>query len=673
VPKEGPERVRNVAILGHSHDGKTTLAEALMFAAGAIPRMGATEQGTSALDFEPEEQRRRISINLAVGHLEFEGVKVNLLDTPGFFDFAGQVVAGLGAADGALLVASAGTDIAVGTELAWDRLSERSTPRLIVVTKLDKENADFLATVDRLRERFNPRPVALHLPLSGPGGFEGVVDLLNGTAHRSKPDGTEEDIPVPDELKALVAERCEQVTEAAAEGDDELLEKYLEEGTLTEEEIERGLREGVAAGKVCPVLACSPTTLVGVRACLRSMTHLLPPPQVRADGDPSVFVFNTTADPFVGRVSYFKVLSGTVRSDQQLANPGRGTTERLGQLFYPQGKEHENAQRVEAGDIGAVTKLVHTFTNDVLGSNGVSAPASAAPLACYALAIFPKSRGDEVKISTGLAHLVEEDSSLHIERNEETKQLLVRGLGDVHVDVVLEKLKRKYGVDATTELPRIPYRETVRGSSRAEGRHVKQSGGHGQYGICQIEVEPVERGEGFIWEDKIFGGSIPHNFRPSVQKGVQEAMSHGIVAGYPMVDIRVRLVDGKYHTVDSSDMAFQIAGSIAIRHATLDADPVLLEPVDEVEVRVPERYLGDIMSDLNAKRGRISGTEMDGEHQVIKAHVPQSEMQRFALDLRSMTQGRGSFTAGFSHYEEVPAHLAKPLIDSFQKEHAARD
>lgn len=644
-----------------------------MFAAGAIPRMGATEQGTSALDFEPEEQRRRISINLGVGHLKFEGVKVNLLDTPGFFDFAGQVVAGLAAADGAILVAGAGTDIAVGTELAWARLSERAMPRLIVVTKLDKENADFLATVDSLREHFSPRPVALHLPLGGPGSFDGVVDLLNGTAHRCRPDGTEEDVPVPDELRALVAERCEQVTEAAAEGDDELLEKYLEEGTLSEEEIERGLREGVAAGRVCPVLACSPATLAGVRACLRSITHLLPPPEAKADGDPSVFVFNTTADPFVGRVSYFKVLGGTARSDQQLMNTGRGSTERLGQLFFPQGKDHVNTQRVEAGDIGAVTKLVHTFTNDLLGANGVATPGTAVPVACYAVAIHPRSRGDEEKISTGLAHLVEEDSSLHVERNEETKQLLVKGLGDVHVDVVLEKLKRKYGVDATTELPRIAYRETVRGSSRAEGRHVKQSGGHGQYGICSIEVEPVGRGDGFIWEDKIFGGSIPHNFRPSVQKGIQEAMSHGLVAGYPMVDVKVRLVDGKYHTVDSSDMAFQIAGSMAIRHAALGADPVLLEPVDDVEVRVPERYLGDIMSDLNTKRGRISGTEMDGGHQIIRATVPESEMQRFALDLRSMTQGRGSFTAQFSHYEEVPAHLAKPLIDSFQKEHAAKD
>jgi elongation factor G len=662
------ETIRNVAILGHSHDGKTTLAEAMLHVSGALARAGTTDQGTAALDFEPEEQRRKISINLGVGHAEFEGFKINILDTPGFLDFSGQVESGLAAAEAALLVVSASSQIAVGSEVAWDQLSRASKPRLIVVNKMDKENADYFGAVDALREAFSPRPVALHLPIGAEAGFRGVVDLLHRKAFVTSSDGKGGEQPIPEDMQSLVDERYEQLVEAAAEGDDELLEKYLEEGALSEEEVERGLREGIVAGRVVPIVCCSATKELGVRTLLRSVCELLPPPSGDASGPQRLFVFNTTADPFVGRVSYFKVLSGCVKQDQQVPNVTRGSTERVAQIFQPQGKEHVNVSEICAGDIGAVAKLQHTFTNDVLGSEG-EAPQVHIPDPIYAVAIFPKARGDEEKISTGLTKLVEEDPSLHVERNDETKQLLIRGRGDVHLDVVLEKLKRKYGVEATTELPRVAYRETISGSTKAEGRHVKQSGGHGQYGIAQIEVEPAGRGEGFVWEDKIFGGSIPQNFRASVQKGVQDTMARGAVAGYPMVDVKVRLVDGKYHTVDSSDMAFQIAGSLAIRRAAADAGPVLLEPIHEVEVRVPERYLGDIMSDLNTKRGRITGSEADGNNQVIHATVPEAEMQRFALDLRSITQGRGSFKSHFSHYEEMPAHLSKPLIDEYQKEH----
>ena len=666
----GPERIRNVAILGHSHDGKTTLAEVMLHVSGALPRMGSTDQGTAALDFEPEEQRRKISINLAVAHVDFEGQKINLLDSPGFFDFAAQVHSGLAAAESALLVVSAVPQVAVGTEVAWDQLARTAKPRLIVVNKMEKENADYFGAVDAMRELFTPRPVALHLPIGAEASFRGVVDLLHGKAFITSPDGKGAEVPVPDDMQAIVAERREQLIEAAAEGDDELLEKYLEEGTLGDDEVERGLREGIKAGRVCPVVCCSAAKALGIRTLLRAVCDLLPAPEADENAPVRAFVFNTTADPFVGRVSYFKVLAGCLKGDQTQSNVTRGSNERLGQLFFPQGKEHVNVQEVCAGDIGAVAKLQHTYTNDVLGEEGPS-PRVETPEAVYSVAIFPKARGDEEKISTGLSRLSEEDPSLSVERNEETRQLLIRGLGDVHLDVVLEKLKRKYGVEATTELPRVAYRETVSGSARAEGRHVKQSGGHGQYGICQIVVEPAGRGEGFIWEDKIFGGSIPQNFRPSVQKGIVDAMSRGIVAGYPMVDVKVSLVDGKYHTVDSSDMAFQIAGSLAIRRGAMDAGPALLEPIMEVEVRVPERFLGDIMSDLNGKRGRISGTEVDGGYQIIHATVPEAEMQRFALDLRSITQGRGTFRASFSHHEEMPQHLAKPLIDTFQKEHSA--
>jgi elongation factor G len=671
VPQYGPDKIRNVAILGHSHEGKTTLAEAMLFATGAVARMGSTDAGTATLDFEPEEQKRGISINLALAHVALDGFKVNLLDTPGFFDFGGQVRSALAAAESALLVVSATGPLSVGTEVSWERLSVDQTPRLVVVNKMDKENADYFAVLDALRSQLSPRPVALHLPIGAEATFTGVVDLLHMKANVTAPDGKGAEAPIPDDLASVVEQRREQLVEAAAEGDDSLLEKYLDQGTLTEAEVERGLRAGILAGKVCPVVCCSATKLLGVRTVLRAICDLLPGAQGEPGGQPRAVVFSTAADPFVGRVSYLKVLSGCVKSDQTLPNVTRRGSERLGQLFFPRGKEHENTQEACTGDIVAVAKLQSTLTNDLLGSADGAIPEVVTPAPAYALAIFPKSRGDEEKISTGLARLAEEDPSLQVERREETHQLVIGGMGDVHLDVILEKLKRKYGVEATTELPRVAYRETLAGSAKAEGRHVKQSGGHGQYGICVIDVAPTARGEGFVWEDKIFGGSIPHNFRPSVQKGIQDAMAKGVVAGYPMVDVKVRLVDGKYHTVDSSDMAFQIAGALAIRKAAAEANPVLLEPVQEVEVRVPERYLGDIMSDLNGKRGRISGTEPDGGWQIVRATVPEAEMQRFALDLRSITQGRGSFTTRFSHHEELPQHLARPLIEAWQKEGAA--
>jgi elongation factor G len=671
MPKYGPDKIRNVAILGHSHEGKTTLAEAMLFATGGLARMGSTDAGTAALDFEPEEQKRKISINLSIAHVEQDGFKVNLLDTPGFFDFVGQVNSALAAAEGAMVVVSASGQLSVGTEIAWERLNRDATPRLVVVNKMDKENADFAAALDAMRSQLDPKPVALHVPIGAEADFKGVVDLMRMKAYVGTPDGKGAEAPIPADLTAIVEERREQLIEAAAEGDDSLLEKYLDEGSLSDEEIERGLRAGVAAGKVAPVVCCAATKMLGVRTVLRSLCDLLPAAQGDPGAPPRAIVFNTYADPF-GRVSYFKVLGGCVRSDQHVTNVTRGGDERLGQLFFPRGKEHVNTQDVCAGDIGAVAKLAQTLTNDVLGTPDGAVPGVTVPEPAYTVAIFPKSRGDEEKISTGLARLAEEDPTLRVHRNEDTHQMLIGGLGDVHLDVVLEKLKRKYGVEATTALPRIAYRETISGHARAEGRHVKQSGGHGQYGVCVIEVDPTARGEGFVWEDKIFGGSIPQNFRPSVQKGIVDAMAKGVVAGYPMEDVRVRLVDGKVHSVDSSDMAFQIAGSLAIRKAAMEAGPVLLEPVLDVEIRVPDRNLGDIMSDTNTKRGKIAGTEPDGNWQIVRAQVPESELQRFALDLRSITQGRGSFSAKFSHYEELPAHLARQLIDGYQKESASQ-
>src|SRR6266542_2116478 len=625
--------------------------------------MGSPDQATATTDFEPEEQRRKISITLGVASAEHNGFKINILDAPGFFDFAGQVLSGLRAAEGAVVVVGPSPQLAVGTEIAWEHCNRTSKPRIVVVNKLDKENSDFYGAVAAMRETLTPRPFPLHLPIGAEQDFRGIVDLLHLKAFVTAEDGKGSEVPIPDDMKQRVDEYRGQLIEAAAESDDSLLEKYLDAGTLNDEEIQRGLREGILAGKVTPVVCCSATKLLGVRTLMSTIAELLPPAEGEPEKPTKAFVFSTGGDQF-GRVSYFKVVSGTVKADAHLPNLSRGGEERLAQIFFPRGKEHVAATAVQAGDIAAATKLTHTLTGDTLGmKDGEPLPPVDVPGPAYSLAITPKTHGDEEKISSGLARLSEEDPTLHVERSEETKQLVIAGLGDVHLDVTLEKLKRKYGVDATTATPRVPYRETVHGHARAEGRHVKQSGGHGQYGICVIEVEPTARGEGFVWEDKIFGGSIPQNFRPSVQKGIVDTMAKGVVAGYPMEDVRVRLVDGKYHTVDSSDMAFQIAGSLAIRKAAMEAGPVLLEPIHEVEVRVPERSLGDIMSDLNSKRGKISGTEPDGSWQLVRAMVPVSELQRFALDLRSITQGRGSFRSKPSHYEEVPTHLARQLID----------
>ncbi|HKC19512.1 MAG TPA: elongation factor G [Candidatus Dormibacteraeota bacterium] len=666
-----PDKIRNVVLLGHSHDGKTMLTEAMLFASGAVPRMGSPDSSTATTDFEPEEQKRKISINLGVAFAEHNGYKINILDAPGFFDFAGQVMSGLRATEGAVVVVGPTAQLAVGTEIAWDHCNRTNKPRIVVVNKLDKENSDFYGAVAAMRETLTPRPFPLHLPIGAEHEFRGVVDLLHLKAFVTAEDGKGSEVPIPDDMKARVDEFRGQLIEAAAESDDSLLEKYLDAGTLNEDEIQRGLRQGILDGKVAPVLCCSATKLLGVRTLMSTIAELMPPPEAEPDKPVKAFVFSTGGDQF-GRVSYFKVVAGTVKADAHLPNLSRGGEERLAQIFFPRGKEHVAATEIHAGDIGAVTKLTHTLTGDTLGQKdgGPLAPLDVPPPA-FSLAIVPKARGDEEKISSGLARLSEEDPTLHVERNEETHQLVIAGLGDVHLDVTLEKLKRKYGVEATTSTPRVPYRETVHGSARAEGRHVKQSGGHGQYGICVIEVAPTTRGEGFVWEDKIFGGSIPHNFRPSVQKGIVDTMSKGVVAGYPMVDVKVTLLDGKYHTVDSNDMAFQIAGSLAIRKGALDAGPVLLEPIAEATIRVPEKNLGDIMSDLNGRRGKILGTEPQDGYQDVKALVPESEMLRFALDLRSITQGRGSFTFKFDHYDEMPAHLAKTIIDQYQKEHEA--
>jgi elongation factor G len=688
MAKYTPESIRNIAILGHSHEGKTTLAEAMLLAAGAIPRMGSTAAGTATLDFEPEEQKHTISIGAGIGHLDWSGTKINLVDCPGFADFVGEAVGALRAVEAAMVVVGAGTGVAVGTEAAWELLAERGEPRLVVINKLDKENADFATTLATL-QHLDPKPVPLHLPVGREGGFKGVVDLLHRRCYIYDAPGQAHEEEIPAEMAADVETYRTQLVEAACMADDTLLEHYLEGADIADEEIVRATHEGIRSGSVVPVLCASATAGVGIRQVLHAINELMPSaaeqPTAEAEehggltpdpnGPVAALCFKTTADPFVGRINYLKVISGTLKPDQTLLNPTRNVSERLASLTAPLGKTLEPVTELVAGDIGAVSKLAATVTGDVLAAKDVKVELGAAklPVRTYQMAISAKNKGDEEKVFAGLHKLLDEDPTLELTREETTHEQILRGMGDVQLDVVLEKLKRRHGVEAQLTLPRVPYRETITGTARVDKKHKKQSGGAGMYGHCVIEVAPADRDSGLVWEDKIFGGSIPQNFRPSVEKGVRKAMEEGVLVGSPIVDVHVRLVDGSTHPVDGKDIAFQIAGAMAMREACREAHPVLLEPIMNVVVTVPERFMGDVMSLLSGKRGKVGGTEMlPGSKTQVSASVPLKEMYEFPKELRSMSQGRGSYTMEFARYEEVPAHVAQGLVEAYQKENAGK-
>jgi elongation factor G len=683
-----PDKIRNVALLGHSHDGKTSLAEAMLYAGGAVDRLGRTDAGNTTFDFEPEEVKRKISIGAAIAHLTWREHKINLVDTPGFQDFVGDVYGALRAVEGALLVVSGSSGVVVGTELAWQQLRARNLPTLIVINKLDKENGDYWKVVDGFKE-FSPRPVSVQAPIGYEAGFKGVVDLLTRKAYEFDSQGRAKEVPLPADMAAEVESRRSPLVEAAAETDDALLERYLDTGELTDAEVTGALARGVAEGRIVPVLCAAASKSVGIGTLLDSVVSLLPSPkqvpataamnpktdqpqQVSADpsGPLVVVVFKTTADPFVGRISYVKVVSGTLSPGSPLVNATRDQSERPGTIGFPKGKTLEPATDVVAGDIAGISKLQAAATGDTLASRDhpLRLPPIDYPEQTYSAAVSAKNKADEEKVNAALVKLVDEDPTLTLEHEPSTKESIVHGMGDVHLDVVLEKMKRKYGVEGTLAVPRVPYQETITSSAKAEKKYKKQSGGAGLYGHCVIEIAPVPRGTGFVWEDKIFGGAIPQNFRPSVEKGVRETMEQGVLTGNPLVDIKVRLVDGSTHAVDGKDIAFKLAGAMAMRQAVMDARPVLLEPIMEVEVLVPERNMGDVISDLNGKRGKIAGMEPSGDHmEKVKAQVPLSSMYRFPIDLRSITQGRGRYTMRFSHYEEVPAHAAQPVIAAYQK------
>lgn len=685
MPTFSPDQIRNVALVGHGGSGKTTLAEALLNLAGVTNRLGRVEDGTTVCDFDPEERARGFSLSLAVAPFVWKGrYKVNLIDTPGYADFIGDVHAALRVADLAVFVVSAVDGVEVQTEAIWRLAADMGLPRMVFVNKLDRERADFERSLAQLRDRFGAGVAPLELPVGAEASFRGVADLLSDTAWFYEPGptiGTGTQGKVPDDMEALEHEVHDNLVEGIVVADDELLEGYLDGRTPSFEELEKTLAAGVDEASVFPVVCGSALQGVGVDRLADFLCELGPspldrPPVEVAAGDtsalvtpdpggqPLAFVFKTVADQFVGHVSLFRVLSGNIRADDHLINVRTGTDERLHNLFSVRGNDQDPCPTIGAGDIGGVAKLGSTATGDTLAPRGT--PVTVAPIEfpepLLATAIRARTQADDDKLGVALHKLLEEEPGLVVVRDDETHQTVLRGVGETHLAIAIERLERKFGVRVDTEEVRVAYRETISAIAKAEGRHKKQSGGHGQFGVCSITVEPLERGGGFEFVDRIVGGAISRNYIPAVKRGIEDAMTKGGVYGYPVVDLRVELTDGKEHAVDSSEMAFRTAGRLAIREAIAQATPVLLEPLSKAVIIAPTECQGDVMGDLNARRGRVQGTELVGQgEQAVTAVVPTSELARYAVDLRSITGGRGRFSARHERYDVMPQHLVQAV------------
>jgi elongation factor G len=683
-----PSKIRNVALVGHGGAGKTTLVEALLHGAGAISRMGRVDDGTTTTDVEPEAVKRRMSISLGVAPFEWQGHKINVIDTPGTADFVGEVRAALAVADLAVFVVSAVEGVEVQTKVAWKLAAEAGLPRMIFVNKLDRERADFDRTLEQLRQVFGAGVAPLELPIGREADFCGVVDLLTDTAITYR-DGKASSGPLPDDVAPAEHEVHDALVEGIVVADDGLMERYLEGESPSVEELEATMARGVAQATVFPVVCGSAAACVGIDRLATFICEIgpspadRPPALVRAGGEehpvvpdpagaPLAFVFKTLADRYVGRVSIIKVLSGTLHPDDVLVNPRTHAEERLHGLFFLRGKEHVEVEDVPAGDIVAVAKLSSTATGDTLAARTMPAslPSFELPRPMLSVAIRPRSKGDEDKLMTALHQLQDEDVCLEVRRDDDTHQTVLSGMGETHLAIVLERLGRKFGVEVDTEAVRVPYRETITAVAEAEGKYKKQTGGHGQYGVASIRVEPAARGAGFRFVDQIVGGAIPRQFIPAVEKGIVETMAQGGHYGFPVVDLVVTCFDGKYHPVDSSEMSFKMAGSLALREALGKASPVVLEPISALEVVVPAEHQGDVMGDLNARRGRVQGTDtLETGEQVVSALVPSAELARYAIDLRSLTGGAGRFTAAFDHYEPLPQHLYDKVIGDRAERH----
>ncbi|GKT07290.1 elongation factor G [Desulforhabdus sp. TSK] len=685
------KNVRTFAIISHGGAGKTSLAEAMLFNAGVTTRLGKTDEGTSIMDYEPEEVKRKITISTAFNTLNWKKHQLTVIDTPGDFNFIAETKTSMQGADAVLVLTDAIDGVRVQTEKVWEFADEMGQPRIIFVSKIDKERADFQKTIQDVQANFGKSCVPLQLPIGVAENCQGVVDILNAKAYYyTKGDSGQFEVKdMPPELADQVAQYKEEVVERVAESSDELLEKYLEEGELSAEEVKNGLRGAVISGKLIPITCGSGASNIGIQPLMDLIVECFPSPQdqgekkgLNSQGDAEVvrqpdpnaplsaLVIKTISDPYAGRLSILRVFSGTLTPDSTVLNSTKSSKERFGQLLRLKGKNQEPIQSAGPGDIVAVAKLKETTTQDTLCSekDPIVFPPVELPPAIYSLAVEPKSKGDEEKIFSSLYRLLEEDLTLKLERKEETKEMILSGMGEIHIEATIDKLKRKFGVEVNLKLPKVTYKETIKGKTRIQGKYKKQSGGRGQYGDCWIEMEPLPRGEGFKFYDKIVGGVIPKQYIPAVEKGIAEALPEGPLAGYPVVDFKVDLVDGSFHPVDSSEMAFKIAGSMAFKKAIMEAKPTLLEPIVIMEITVPDDCMGDIIGDLNSRRGRVLGMESKGKKQIVKANVPLSEVLKYAPDLRSMTAGRGMFTMKFSHYEEVPAQLQEKIIEASKEE-----
>lgn len=684
------ENVRNVAIIGHGGTGKTSLVEAILYNCKETDRIGKVEDGTTVCDYDPEEKKRQISISAALAPCDWNGVRINFVDTPGYFDFVGEVIEGLRAVDSAIINVCAVSGVQVGTEKAYDFVNKFKLPRAFFINKLDRENSNFEKTLQQLKDKFGLAVTPIHIPIGKESSFKGIINIIERKAKifdaKTK---TMVDGEIPSDLLSLVDEYRNSLMESVAENDEELLDKYLNEGELTDEEIIKGLKLGIASGDIAPVFCGSAISTVGVNTLLDSIAEYLPSPveknvfeginpktkqkEVRKSdiNEPfSAIVFKTIADPFVGRLSLFRVISGTVSSDSSIYNSNQDKVEKVGTLYILKGKNQIGVTKLQAGDIGAVAKLQFTVTGDTLcdASKPIVYGGFEFPQPCISMSVKPKSKGDEEKISSGLHKLLEEDPTFSITRDVENAETLISGLGELHIEVIANKLKNKFGADVMLDLPKVPYRETIRKTSDVQGKYKKQSGGHGQYGDVVIKFEPQHETEDLVFVDEIVGGVVPRQYIPAVEKGLREAIKKGVLAGYPVINLKATLHYGSYHPVDSSEMAFKTAASLAYKKGMKEADPVILEPIMHMEVIVPDEYMGDIIGDINKRRGRVLGMEPKDGMQVVIAEVPMAEVFKYATDLRSMTQARGSFTMRFERYEEVPANISQKIIENAQKE-----
>ncbi len=671
-----PAKIRNVAVVGHRGTGKTSLVEALLFQSGEVNRLGTVEAGTTVSDWDEDEHKRQLSISMSVAHANWQGRKLNLIDVPGDPSFQGELRCAARVAEGALVTVSGVMGVEVGTTRAWNLADELGLARLVFVNMLDRERADFFRTLDQLQSQLSQHCVAVHIPIGTEHELTGIVDVLHMCAYTSPEGGKEGDpVAIPDDMADVVAEYREKLLDAVVETDEGLMERYLEGQELDAEEVAAALKAAVTNGDVFPVACGVATKNLGPHALLDLLVEGVPSPAFKGppidvDGaSTAVFVFKTVADPFAGRINLFRVLAGTVTAESTLVNLRAKGKERLGSLLELQGKEHKPALDFVEGDLGAVAKLKEAQTGDLLVDKDVAieVPDFGFPEPVMSFAITPKSKGDEEKVATAIRRLAEEDPTLHLRRDQQTGEEILSGMSQMHVEVALERANRRFGVDVDLHPPRVPYRETIRKEARAHGRYKKQTGGRGQFGDCHIVVSPTQEAE-YEFVDKIVGGVIPQGFRPAVDKGIREAMLHGELAGAPVQGVRVELVDGSYHTVDSSEMAFKIAGSMAWKDAYMSADPVLLEPIMELDVTVPDDAVGAVNGDLNSPRGRLQGMEPVGGMTTIRAEVPMSELLTYSQSLTSMTGGRGDYSMHFLRYEEVPAHVAQKVIEETRRE-----